>query len=323
MARILVTGGSGFIGTNLVEHYRARGDQVISLDILPPRNPDHGSLWRKIDLLDSATFTRAVADAEPEVVFHMGARTDLEGKSVRDYRANTEGVANLIQALRGVRALRLVVFASSMLVCRMGYQPSNELDYSPSTAYGESKITGEQLVRKDAAGTLPWVMVRPTSIWGPWFGSPYRDFFTAVQRGLYVHPRGCRVRRSYGFVLNSVAQLAQLANAGGGPLLGRTVYLADYEPIELKHWAGTIQRTLGVRPVREVPLWVLQMAARVGDMLKALGYAAPPMSSFRLKNLLTEMIHDTSPLRAACGDLPYSMEEGVRITCNWLRGDAA
>ena len=321
MARILVTGGSGFIGTNLVEHYRLRGDHIVNLDIAPPRNPEHVGLWRRIDLLDRAALIRAVADADPETVFHMAARTDLNGKSIHDYPANTEGVANLSQALRGVRVLRLVVFASSMLVCRIGYQPRNEFDYSPNTAYGESKIAGEQLVREEAAGTLPWVMVRPTSIWGPWFGAPYRDFFTAVQRGFYVHPRGYRIRRSYGFVLNNVAQLAQLATAGGGPLLGRTVYLADYVPIELKHWADTIQRALGVRPVREVPLWVLQMAARVGDMLKALGYATPPMSSFRLKNLLTEMILDTSPLRSACGDMPYSTEEGVRITCDWLRRD--
>lgn len=322
MARILVTGGSGFIGTNLVEYYCARGDQVINLDIAPPRNPEHGALWRKADLLDRAALMRAVADAGPDVVFHMGARTDLGGKSIHDYPANTEGVTNLIDALRGVRALQLAVFASSMLVCRIGYRPSDELDYCPSTAYGESKIAGEQLVRKEAARRFPWIIVRPTSIWGPWFGAPYRDFFTAVWRGLYVHPYGCRIQRSYGFVLNNVAQLDRLAAAGGGSLLGRTVYLADYEPIEIKHWADTIQRTLGVRPVREVPLWVFRTAARVGDVLKYLGYAIPPMSSYRLNNLLTEMIHGTDPLRAACGDTPYSMEEGVRITCDWLRRNA-
>jgi hypothetical protein len=124
-------------------------------------------------------------------------------------------------------------------------------------------------------------------------------------------------------VLNTVFQLDCLAAAGGGALVGRTVYLADYEPIELKYWADTIQRELKVRPVREVPLWVLQMMAKAGDLLKRLGYATPPISSFRLKNMLTEMVLDTSPLRIACGAAPYSMEEGVRITCDWLRREAA
>ncbi len=140
----------------------------------------------------------------------------------------------------------------------------------------------------------------------------------AVQRGFYMHPRGRRIQRSYGFVSNSVAQLDRLAAIGGGPLLGRAVYLADYEPIELKQWADTIQRALGARPVREVPLWLLQIMAMGGDLFKHLGYAMPPLNSVRLNNLITEMIHDTDPLRATCGDLPYSMEQGVRITCDWL-----
>lgn len=318
MARILVTGGSGFIGTNLVEHYRVRGDEVINFDIVPPRNREHGALWRKTNLLDRVGLARAVADADPEIVFHMAARTDLKGKSIRDYPANFEGVENLIDALSKVRTLRLSIFASSMLVCSIGYRPKGEEDYCPSTAYGESKVAGEQFVRNKATGAFPWVIVRPTSIWGPWFGTPYGDFFMAVQRGMYMHPRGRRIQRSYGFVLNSVAQLDRLATIGGGPLIGRTVYLADYEPIELKCWADTIQQALGVAPVREVPLCLLQIMAIGGDLLKHLGYATPPLNSVRLNNLLTEMIHDTEPLRATCGDLPYSMEQGVRITCEWL-----
>jgi nucleoside-diphosphate-sugar epimerase len=68
---------------------------------------------------------------------------------------------------------------------------------------------------------------------------------------------------------------------------------------------------------------MLKLAAQCGDAAKRLGYRASPITSFRLNNLLTEMIHDTSPLRAACGEVPYSMEEGVRITCEWLRSHTA
>lgn len=319
MTRVLVTGGSGFIGTNLVQHFHDCGHEVVNLDVLPPRNGQHRPLWNQVDILDKAALTRAVSEADPEIVFHMAARTDLLGTSVGDYRANTDGVANLLSALRGRRGLQLAVFASSMLVCRLGYVPRSEHDYCPTTAYGESKVQGEGLVRANACDGLPWVIVRPTSIWGPWFGRPYRDFFSAVQRGLYMHPRGHRVRRSYGFVLNSVAQLHRLAVTGGGPLVGRTTYLADYQPIELKNWADTIQREFGVRRVRELPLWVFRAAAGIGDALKAVGYATPPMTTFRLNNLLTEMIHDMGPLHTACGDTPHSMESGVAMTCRWLQ----
>lgn len=316
--RVVVTGGSGFIGTNLVEHFLAHGNEVVNLDIAPPRHPDHTKVWRQVDILDAGDLARAFEDISPQVVLHMAARTDLGGATVEDYPANTVGVSNLIRALRPLRALQLAVFASSMLVCRIGYQPKSESDYAPSTAYGQSKIEGELRVRREAAGSLPWIMLRPTSIWGPWFGTPYRDFFEAVQRGWYVHPRARMIHRNYGFVLNAVHQIDRLVATGAEGLLHRTVYLADYQPIELKAWACLIQQELQARPVREVSLLVLRLAAMLGDLLKAAHVHGFPMNSFRLNNLLTDSVLDTSAMERAVGPLPYDLPAAVAITCRWM-----
>ena len=318
MNKILVTGGSGFIGTNLIEHYKTIGDEVVNFDVVEPRNQDHIQQWRKVDILNSEELIRAVTEIDPDIVFHMAARTDLNGTSIDDYGVNTIGVQNLIKALRGLSGIKRVVFASSMLVCRIGYCPSGETEYCPDTVYGESKVLSEQLIRKEAANHFPWIIVRPTSIWGPWFDVPYRDFFTTIRKGFYVHPRGLRIRRSYGFVLNTVFQLDQVTMIRAKSLISKTIYLADYEPVELKSWADSIQNTLGVRPIREVPLFIFKTAAIFGDLLKYLGYQSPPMSSSRLNNMLTEMVHDLVPLKNSCHDLPYTMEIGVRITCDWL-----
>src|SRR5690606_1711409 len=94
---------------------------VVNLDIKPPRNPDHASLWRKGDILNMADLESAFEEVRPDYVFHLAARTDLEGSSIADYIANTDGVANMIAAAKGYGACRKVVFASSMLVCRIGY----------------------------------------------------------------------------------------------------------------------------------------------------------------------------------------------------------
>ena len=119
--------------------------------------------------------------------------------------------------------------------------------------------------------------------------------------------------------MNTVYQLAQLASPNGESLAGKTIYLADHEPLEIGTWANMIQSTLAARHIREVPLWVLELAARCGDMLKFCRYKNPPITSFRLNNMLSEMIHDTTPLQEICGKLPYTTEEGVAIICNWLR----
>jgi nucleoside-diphosphate-sugar epimerase len=319
--RVLVTGGSGFIGTNLVEQRLQAGDDVLNLDIAPPRNPAHRGVWRPLDILDGHALETALVAFAPEVVLHMAARTDLHGKDLSAYAANTEGVANMLAALTVVPRPRRVVFASSMLVCRLGYRPLHDEDWCPSTVYGQSKVEGEKLVRQVPTATLPWVILRPTSIWGPWFATPYRDFFEAVDRGLYVHPRGRHIRRNYGFVLNAVHQIDRLI-AEGGSLLGRTAYLADYEPIELRSWADQIQAALGARPVREVPLPALRIAAKVGDALQALGMRRVPITSFRLANLLTDSLLDTSALQTVAPQLPYNMAQAVDITCRWMRAES-
>lgn len=317
--RVLVTGGSGFIGTNLVAHHVAAGDAVMSVDVAAPRKPEHSSCWREVDLLDRDGLRRAFGEFEPTHVLHMAARTDLHGRAVSDYEANTQGLRNVIDQVDDLPTIERVVFASSRMVCKIDHRPVGDDDYSPPNAYGESKMLGERLVR-EAGLDVEWTLVRPTSIWGPWFGVPYKDFFTAIARGRYVHVRGHSVRKSFGYVGNTIHELEQLLSAPKAKVHGRTFYLGDYPPIETSTMADEIARALGASPIRTVPLAPLKLAARTGDGLQAIGWREPPLTSFRLSNLLTEMVYDLRPLEEVVGGpLPYSMTDGVRETVGWLR----
>ena len=318
--RIIITGGSGFIGTNLVERFISSDNVVLNLDIAAPRNHTHHSYWMAQDLLDKVGLRSVMHDFAPDIVFHMAARTDLDGGTIDDYAANTVGVANLIAAVLGVTSLQRIVFASSRLVCRIGYEPTSEFDYCPTTPYGESKVIGEKLVR-DAMAQLPCpaLIVRPTSIWGPWFDVPYKTFFLTIARGRYVHPGKAKILKSFGFVGNTVHELERLMVAPASAVAGQTFYLGDYPPIDVAVWANAIQRALRVAPLRRVGVGALRAAAWLGDCLKACGWKYSPLTSFRLNNLLTPMVHDLAPLQAVVGALPYSMDEGVQVTVDWLR----
>lgn len=314
--RILITGGSGFIGTNLVGAYRAAGVSVVNADMTPPRNVEDAEAWTKVDLTSIAELRNLVSHSRPTHVFHLAARTDLDGHDVSDYPANVQGVETLLTALGDApHPVQRLVVASSRMVCQTGYRPKSDEDYCPTTAYGASKVETERLVR--TAKKPPFVLVRPTSIWGPWFDVPYRDFFLALARGRYVHPAGKRIHKSFGFVGNTTVQLHRLMAAHGGEVLGRTFYLADDPPIEVRDFADRIRAALGRRPVREVPLPALRVLAGAGDVLQRAGRRAP-LTRFRLDNLLTPMLYDLSSLNSVVGASTYDLDAGISVTVEWM-----
>lgn len=318
--RVLITGGSGFIGTNLVEHFSAQGCTVLNLDIAPPRNRQQAHLWRAVDLLDRQNLIRAVTEFSPHYLLHFAARTDLkETRNLAGYAANIEGVCNLIDAIRAASSLRRVIFASSQLVCRLGYTPRHELDYAPTTLYGISKMLGERIVRAADELGATWCLVRPTSLWGPWFDVPYKNFFSAIRRGIYVHPNGVNTLKQWGFVKNSVYQVERLLYASAESIHKKVFYLADYQPLELRHFANMVQEAFDAHPIRSVPPALLRLAARMGDLLQGIGWRNPPLTSFRYHNIITSELCDLTPLQAIVGDLPYNTAQGVQMTVAWMK----
>lgn len=314
---VLITGGSGFIGTNLVEHFLSAGANVVNIDLAAPRNPAHMAFWRSVDLTDRAAVDGVFRAFSPSLVLHAGARTDLFGTSIADYPANVAGTRNIAEAAATTPSVRRVVAFSSMLVCKLGYQSTYDEDYCPDTAYGQSKVEGEKLLRKMVA-PFEWTILRPTSIWGPWFGAPYRSFFEAVRMGYYMHPIGHRSIRNYGYVKNSVAQIAAIVAAEKSVVDRQTFYIGDYDPIDVKDWADYIASQYGRGPVHGMPMPFFTLAAKTGDALKALGWNSPPLTTRRIRNLLTPAIYDLSKTRAICPVLAYDMKSGARETIEWL-----
>jgi nucleoside-diphosphate-sugar epimerase len=313
--RILVTGGSGFIGTNIIEFYK-NDYEVLNIDIVAPRNINQISYWKEIDILDKSSLKLIFISFKPDFVIHMAARTDLEGRNLKDYNANIKGVENIICATNNTSSIKKIIFASSRLVCEIGYEPKDEFDYKPSTIYGESKIIGEKIVRDSKIENANWIIVRPTSLWGPWFGAPYKNFFDIIQRKLYFHPKGDKIHKKFGFVLNCVYILNALLK--DDTLNKKTVYLSDFKELEVKIWADMISNCFHNTKVKQIPYFVLKTFSVLGDISKYLGVKNPPLTTFRLNNLITQMSYNTLDVQNIVKELPFTLEQGTNITYEWL-----
>ncbi|MBI3130025.1 MAG: NAD(P)-dependent oxidoreductase [Acidobacteria bacterium] len=318
--KILVTGSSGFIGTHLLHHLEELGYQVFGLDL---KTPDDRfiKVHHSCDLMDRVAVIRTLQTVQPDAVVHLAARTDLNGATDGDYPVNSIGVANLAEAIRQTSSVKRCLFTSSQLVCRVGYLPAHDEDYCPPNPYGASKVHTEQEVRSHDGGGAIWCLLRPTTIWGSGMNAHYASFFRHLKKGHYFHPGNKDLYKSYGYVGNTVHQIERFLSAPPESIHRKVFYLADYEPLSLPRWINAIAVAIGKQPPPSIPLWICRALAAIGDGIGQVGLEKLfPLNSFRLNNILAEYVYDMSRTREICGELPWTMTDGIRDLTAWIEG---
>jgi UDP-glucose 4-epimerase len=186
--RILVTGGSGFLGAAFAERTRAAGHSVAVLD-------QHPAADFSCTIDDRAAVASAIATASPDVVVHLAAvLTDAAAVDPVDAaRVNALGTAMVFTAAVRARVSR-IVYASS--VAAVGSCPEGSGDaavLAPQSVYGATKAFGEHLARAMAAtaGVTSFVILRFGWIYGRGRTRGWRDGQEVIER----FARGDRVVR--------------------------------------------------------------------------------------------------------------------------------
>jgi UDP-glucose 4-epimerase len=155
--RTLVTGGAGFIGSNLVDALVARGDTVTVVDNLSSGKERNlaaalqaGAALERADIRDAPGLASVVEAAAPEVVFHLAAQVDVRlsvADPAFDARTNVEGTINVLEAARALDHPARVVFSSTggAIYGETDILPTPEtVAPLPMAAYGQSKFCAER-----------------------------------------------------------------------------------------------------------------------------------------------------------------------------------
>lgn len=178
MAKTILTGGAGFIGSHLTELLLGRGHQVVVLDNLSTGRLDNlahlkGSPGLTFHQVDVAEFEAILPRFEGiDWVFHLAALADIVPSMHRPlayHRANVDGTAAVVEAARRANVKRLVFAASSSCYGLPDEVPTPETaEHRPQYPYALTKALGEQVVLHwGQVYKLPVVSLRLFNVYGP------------------------------------------------------------------------------------------------------------------------------------------------------------
>lgn len=330
--KILVTGGSGFLGRHLVSALEKAGyDDIVVFNRKPCEDlrSEHVSIVYG-DLQDANAVEKAIAGCE--AVFHVAAKAGVWGPYREYYQANVVGTQNIIQACLK-HNVRYLVYTSSPSVAFRG-QPlvnaSEKVGYGDPRkmcAYAKTKMLAEKLVlRANGEKNLQTVALRPHLIWGPGDNHLIPTILKAArQRRLFQVGSGDNwVDISY---VTNVAQahllaLKELQNPTAS-VAGRAFFISQGDPVQLWPWLKQLLKKLDApQPLFKMPTCLAYILGAMFELLyKLLGIKRqPPMTRFVAKELSQSHYFDIS---AAKMDLHYipqiSNEEGMELLIAWMK----
>ena len=316
--KVLITGGSGFIGTNLIADLLDKGIDFVNVDWNAPLNPEHTVFWKDCDIMDLNALQEIFSSFQPSVVIHLAARTDtdiydLEG-DLNEYIQNTEGTRNVIKCINQTSTVKRAVITSSMFVCEPGYVPKSEVDYKPFTLYGVSKILTEKYTKEGNLDCI-WTIIRPQTIWGPWSVRYKETMFRVMKKGLYFHPSKKNVQRAYGYVGNVVWQIQQILTSPKDLVHQQIFYVGD-ESINLLEWVNIVSQEFTGKPARILPTSFVKGIAVTGDILKKINISFP-LTSTRFNSMTQDYLTNIGKTYATFGRPPFNTKEGVKAFVQW------
>lgn len=258
---ILVTGGSGFIGSQLVGSLLKDGESVRVLTRDPVRArltlPPEVELETG-DLTDPAALRRAVRGCR--LVYHVaGSFRDNGIPDQRHFAVHVEGTRHLLEASRAEGVERFIHTSTIGVVGHIAHPPADETwPYAPGDAYQRSKAEAERMVLEyRARHDFPLVVVRPASVYGPG-DRRFLKLFKAVQRRVFAMLGSGKVLLHPVYVTDLV-QGFRLA-ACRSQAIGEVLILGGGVDVTLNELVQTIAEVLNVRPPRlRLPAWPFQL----------------------------------------------------------------
>lgn len=314
---LFLTGGSGYVGRNLIRRLCADGHHVRAL----VRSPQAAAVVEALgaqpvqgDLLDPGI---AAAMQGCTALIHAAADTDHRNASPSQWQTNVEGTRNVLTAARAASVpVALVLSSESALTSGAPLHQAREDHPYPSRAagvYGASKAEAERVALALSTPQFAVKVLRPRFVWG-------RDNTTAMPYLLQAVRSGRFAWIDGGHYLTSATHVDNLAEAvccaltrGDG---GRIYHVCDGAPVPFRRLIGAQLQAHGVAPPDKlVPRGLLRVFVGLDDLFRRLRLPLrAPMTRQEFASSAVEVTLDDSRARSELGYRPVlTLEAGIAL----------
>lgn len=317
MSTAFVTGGSGFVGRNLINALLQRGYRVKALarsTAAADKVRQAGAEPISCDIEDAAAMQAGMQGCE--VVFHAAAKVEEWGDPADFYRINVEGTEKTLQAAQAARVKKFVhVGTEAALVGERRLINADETQpraSQPAGLYPWSKGLAEERVLAANRPDFATVVLRPRLIWGKGDTSLLPQIVAAVKDGSFAWINGGHYLTSTCHIQNVCEGLMLGAEKAPG---GSIYFLTDGKPVEFRSFMTRLLATQGITPpTRSIPY---PIAITTGIMVENFWRvfrlkSHPPINRVRVKLIGQEITVNDAKARRELGYQGHvTIEQGL------------
>ncbi len=305
--KVLVTGGSGFVGTNLIGDLLSQGHEVLNYDIEPSEG--YAELTQINDVRDCETLTRSSQGVD--AIVHLAAehRDDVRPTALY-YDVNVNGAECVVKAAER-NGVDTIVFTSSVAVYGLdGGIPNEASPVRPFNDYGRSKHKAEQVFKRwaDADPARRLVIVRPCVVFGENNRGNVYTLLKQIDSGRFLAIGAGQNRKSMAYVKNVSHFLVRCLQLDSGFHIFNYADSPDLTTTELIELTRTM---LGKKRPPRIPYALGLAGGYLFDFMAGLTGKTFPISSVRVRKFCADTRISTQQVQALGIKPVYSLKDGL------------
>ena len=305
---ILVTGGSGFIGTRLVDELLKENHTVKIFD--KSNSEKYPELVAIGDVRDVNTLMEASKGTD--IIYNLAAEHADDVTPISLYAdVNIGGARNVVAAAKA-NNIKHIVFTSSVAIYGLNRgEPDESFEAQPFNEYGRTKHEAEKVFlawAEDDGNSL--TIIRPSVIFGERNRGNVYNLIKQIQSGKFMMVGDGKNKKSMGYVGNIAAFLSQQVHSSNGVHVYNFAGKPDLSSNEIVH---IIKDALNLQDsTLSFPYWLGLLGGYAFDVLAKLTGKKFPVSSIRIKKFTAETTVNTDRLLKSGFKEPFTLEEGLR-----------